>query len=283
MLSYRHSYHAGNHADVLKHLVLVALLRHFLRKDKPFTYIDSHAGAGLYRLDSSQALKTGEFSSGIARLWQNPPADGLAADYLDQIRRHNPTGELAVYPGSPAIALGLLRPVDRACLIELHSREIEVLRHHCDADPRVAIHHRDACEGLRALTPPTPRRGLALIDPAYEVDGDYDDVERTLHELHRKWAVGTLALWYPLLAPGRDRSERLRQGLARGNIGNLLCVELAVRAPQTDYGMHGSGVLLVNPPWQLDEQLRAALEALAPLLCDSRAAGVRVEWLLREA
>lgn len=295
MLSYRHGFHAGNHADVLKHLTLVALLRHFLRKDKPFTYIDSHAGAGLYDLGSSAALKTGEAASGIGRLQHQSVDDPLVNDYLEQVRRHNHVASLAtssdlshppglsIYPGSPALALSLLRPADQACLIELHNNEIEVLRHHFRDDPRVSIHHRDACEGLRALTPPMPRRGLALIDPAYEVQADYDDMEFALHDIHRKWPVGTLVLWYPLLATARDRSDQLKRGLTQGNISSLLCVELAVTAQKADYGMHGSGLLIVNSPWQLDRQLHGALQTLAPILCEPDATGAHVEWLLEPA
>lgn len=283
MLSYRHGFHAGNHADVLKHLTLVALLRHFLRKDKPFIYLDSHAGAGKYEAQSPQALKTGELAAGIGRLWQQTGLHPLVEDYLAQIRRCNSDDRLIHYPGSPTIAVNLLRPDDRACLIELHNTEIEALRYHLGSSPQVAIHHRDAWEGLRALTPPTPRRGLALIDPAYEIPGDYDEVEALLPQIHRKWPVGTLALWYPLLATARDGSYALKRGLARSGLGSLLCVELAVAPQKSDFGMHGSGMLIVNPPWQLDQQLQEALPTLVPYLCEPGAPGARVEWLIQPA
>lgn len=281
MLSYRHSFHAGNHADVLKHTVLVALLRHFLRKDKPFTYLDSHSGAGRYDLGGAEAVRTGEAATGIARLWDTPPEEPLLADYLTQVQHCNPDQRLTFYPGSPALALGLMRDQDRACLIELHNNEVAVLRQNFQADPRVAIHHRDACEGLLALTPPAPRRGLALIDPAYEMASDYTDVEHIVRELHRKWAVGTLALWYPLLAKQRDRSSWLKQSLARSPLSSLLCVELTVQEQRLDYGMHGSGLLIVNAPWQLDTQLNDALTALRPLLHPNGTA--RVQWLREPA
>ncbi len=283
MLSYRHSFHAGNHADVLKHLVLVALLRHLRQKDKPFSYIDSHAGAGIYDLHSAQAGKLGEFRDGIGKLWNNPADNPLLQDYLQQIRQHNPDGQLRYYPGSPAIALGLMRDSDRASLIELHSSEFPLLKDNFRRDPRVALHQRDAFEGLLALAPPKPARGLALVDPAYEVKDDYTMAAATLAGLHRKWAVGVLSLWYPILDGDKDRSARLKRSLLEAQPDNLLAIELLVRPRQHESGMIGSGMLIINAPWQLDGQITAALNALAPQLSATDARGVQCEWLIERA
>lgn len=283
MLSYRHSYHAGNHADVLKHLTLIALLRHLVSKDKPLTYLDSHSGAGLYDLESVEAKKLGEAQQGIVRLWQKPPPDPLVDDYLAQLRRMNPNGQLRYYPGSPAVALERLRKTDRAVLMELHNQEYQILRQNFQCDARVALHHRDAFEGMIALTPPSPSRGLALVDPSYELASDYEKAEHLMRKVHHRWPVGVLALWYPLLARSRDRSGWLKAGLTQGSFKSLLCAELTVREKSEGVGMHGSGILIANAPWQLDAKLQAGLSAISPLLCAPGITGARVHWLIKPA
>ncbi len=277
MLSYRHSYHAGNHADILKHLTLLALLKKLCDKDKPFTYIDTHSGCGLYDLQSDEARKTGEAEQGAGRIWQLNSADAGVTDYLILLKALNPGSRLRRYPGSPALAQGNLREQDRMLLMELHNNEIEILRGNFQHDKRISVHHRDGFEGVLALTPPTPRRGMVLIDPAYEVRSDYEKVLTTCEKLHKRWAQGILAIWYPLLGRQRDRSVWLKDKFEQKKFTSLLCLELRVQEQSEDAGMHGSGMLLVNAPWQLDLQMRDSLLEVARLLgagCTSR-----VDWL----
>lgn len=266
MLSYRHSFHAGNHADLLKHLVLLALVRKLGEKDKPFTCLDSHAGAGTYDLQSANALMNAEYESGIARLWRQPVKSPLLQDYLDCVEALNPDGELHYYPGSPAVARWALRERDRLLLLDLQQEEVELLRAHMRGDARIAIHQRDAFEGVLALTPPDPRRGLVLIDPSYEQKADYQRVVDCVHKLHRRWPVGILAVWYPLLGEARDRSEWLKRALQQERLDAVSCIELAVSPQTPEFGMHGSGMLLVNTPWQLERVLEDALNEVLPRL-----------------
>ncbi|MDP1929881.1 MAG: 23S rRNA (adenine(2030)-N(6))-methyltransferase RlmJ [Gammaproteobacteria bacterium] len=268
MLSYRHGYHAGNHADVVKHLVLLGLLQKMLAKDKPFTYIDSHSGAGLYNLDSQEARLNAEHLSGVVRLWQDRGSDPLLNLYLDKVSEFNSARALHHYPGSPALAFSCLRPDDRMHLLELHPAEVETLRFNMGRDSRVSIHHRDAFEGLLALTPPEPRRGLALIDPAFEDKDDYQRVLNVLVKLQRRWPVGVLALWYPMLARQRDRSIWLKAAIKRENLPDVLSVELVVQDQEEEFGMHGSGMLIINAPWQFREQIQATFTEVVSVLGD---------------
>jgi len=279
MLSYRHAYHAGNHADVLKHLVLLALLLQLRSKEKPFVVIDSHAGNGFYTLDSAQARKTREAESGALPLWQQhkqqPFGQPLLRDYMDLIAGFNPLSDarqLAVYPGSPAIIQSQLREQDRLAVMELHSSEIEALRSNFHFDSRIGIHHRDGFEGAIALTPPTPRRGLVLIDPAYEDKSDYQRVAKTVKEVHRRWATGMIAVWYPMLGRSRDHSPTLIQQLK--SLPDVRVMELTVGNQSEEFGMHGSGMILVNTPWQFGKLVDVAMNEVASCL----KAGYRVNF-----
>jgi len=276
MLSYQHGYHAGNHADVVKHLVLLGLLRRLQTKDKPFTCIDSHGGAGMYDLRSRQSSLNAEHDSGISLLWQQSLQDPLLADYQRQVGAFN-DHHLRVYPGSPLLIQANLRDDDRLQVIELHPGEIEYLKHHLGGDRRVGVHHRDAYEGLLGLCPPEPRRGLALIDPAYENKSDYQRVVDTLGKLHRRWPVGIVAVWYPKLGVRRDRSAWLCRAVARAGLPKCLNIELDATAQAEDFGMHGSGMLVVNAPWQFDQMLAPALRELCGLM--GEAAAWRINWL----
>lgn len=266
MLSYRHGFHAGNHADVLKHLVLLGLLQKLSAKEKPFTCIDSHGGGGLYDLFNEHAQTNREHESGIGSLWEVPVTDPLLASYVARVAASNTKGRLRFYPGSPVLIQSALRAQDRLHVLELHPAESESLHHYLGHDRRVSLHHRDAFEGLLALTPPEPRRGMALIDPSYELKKDYQRVHATLVKLHRRWPVGILALWYPLLAKQRDHSAWLCSALGREALPDVLRVELTVQEQAVESGMHGSGMLLVNTPWQLREQLEKTLTALVAIL-----------------
>jgi len=271
MLSYRHAFHAGNHADVLKHSVLVLILEYLLQKDKPFWYIDTHAGAGAYRLSSDEAQKNAEFAGGIGALWEQRP-DALAA-YFDAIAALNPQGGLEHYPGSPAFAAHLLRSQDRLRLFEMHPQDQAVLHEHFARDRRVQISVGDGFAGLKAVLPPPLRRALVLIDPPYELKEDYQRVIDALIDAQRRFANGVYMVWYPLLS--RVEAQRLPERLTALGLPALRA-ELQVEEPQGEFGMYGSGVFVINPPWTLHGQL----ESWLPLLRDrlgSAVASVRLE------
>ena len=259
MLSYRHAFHAGNHADVLKHFVLIRLLRHFLQKDKPFWVIDSHAGAGRYDLDHGHATRLAEYVDGIGRLWSRADLPAALADYVELVRQFNRGGALIAYPGSPALAAALLRPGDQFRLFERHSTDSALLQANLGGDKRIHIRAGDGFAGLKAVLPPAPRRGLILIDPSYEIRDDYSKVVAALKDSLGRFATGTYLIWYPRLA--RPEARQLPERLRRLPLQSWLDVSLDVRAPAADgIGMQGSGLFVVNPPWTLP----AALEACLP-------------------
>ncbi len=277
MLSYRHAFHAGNHADVLKHAVQSLILEALSVKDKGFCYIDTHSGAGGYALDHEWTQKKAEYLTGIAPLWQQRRKWPQLAGYFAAIEAMNPTDELDFYPGSPKVAAHFQRPQDSLTLMELHHNEVELLRQNMGHG--VAIHHRDGFEGLPALLPPTPRRGLVLIDPPYELKEDYQTVATTLAKACKRWPIGIYAIWYPLLARKVDRSGALREALANCGFEQVLCAELSVSAQADDFGMYGSGMIVLNPPWKLDEQLTELLPRLKDTLAQDKAADWKLEWL----
>lgn len=272
MLSYRHAFHAGNHADVLKHLVLVELCRYLGVKDKPFWYIDTHAGAGRYALESPQAARLGEYRQGIGRLWECADLPRPLADYVDLVRRINPSGRLQAYPGSPLLALWTTRVHDRLWLCERHSREVLRLRETFARESRrVSVDEGDGFAALKGLLPPAPRRALVLIDPAYEEKGDYGRVVQALRSAVQRFPGGTYLVWYPQLV--RREACELPQRLKRLPVPAWLEVTLRVQQPAADgFGMHGSGVWVVNPPWTLRASLQQTMPRLVELLgVDGRA------------
>ncbi len=281
MLSYRHAFHAGNHADVLKHAILFRIIRSLLAKDKPFSYLDSHAGAGIYPLDGEWAKKTGESEAGILRLLDRTDAPESITPYLELCARYRREGRR--YPGSPEIARALARDGDRLILLELHPTEIDNLRGNLSGDPRVHIHHRDGYAGALALTPPDPRRGLALMDPSFETADDYVRTAETLLAVHRRWPVGILALWYPIVPRRAGELALLKDRFATSGIPGILTAELRVREPPADadegFGLVGSGMLVVNPPWKLEAELRDFLPWLARTLGEPGRGEARIEWL----
>ncbi len=276
MLSYLHGFHAGNHADVLKHTVQSLLLNKLKAKDKPFVYIDTHAGAGLYDLAGAEALKNSEFKGGIRKLLQAQERFPGLDDYYRIAQAHGNH-----YPGSPALAADLLRGEDRLILMELHNREVRELRKNLGDDSRIAIHQRDGFEGLMALVPPRPARGLVLMDPSYEVVEDYEKALEALNTAAARWPTGIYMLWYPVLSRQRDQSRLMRHRLKSSDFQNLLLAELRVREQQEEFGMCGSVLAIANAPWQFDEQLRALLPKLKALLAEDNTAGWKVEWLIR--
>jgi 23S rRNA (adenine2030-N6)-methyltransferase len=269
MLSYRHVFHAGNHADVLKHTVLLAVLDYFNQKDKPYWVIDTHAGAGGYRFDGGRSKTHAEYAEGIGRLWEQADLPPLLADYVAAVKSDNPDGHLRRYPGSPLLALRKMRPADRLRLFELHPADVRLLGEAItatvpDAQKRVAIRQEDGFEGLKALLPPPPRRGLVVIDPAYEDKRDYGRVVSALKDGLARFATGTFLIWYPLL----QRNESLQlAGRLKKAAPDWLNVTLTVKAPGKDgVGMHGSGMFIVNPPWTLAAELRDTLPWLVDTL-----------------
>lgn len=273
MLSYRHAFHAGNHADVLKHLVLVQLMRYLCQKEQAFWYLDTHAGAGSYALDSAAAAKLGEFRDGVGRLWGRKDLPAALADYLALVRKVNPDGSLKVYPGSPMLALAIMRAQDRLRLFELHSREVIRLRENFQAFGKQAIvHDSDGFASLKALLPPPPRRAVVLIDPPYEERRDYDRVVHSLRECLTRFPTGTYMLWYPQLT--KLEAHDLPQRLQRLSASNWLQVTLRVRTPASDgFGMHGSGLYILNPPWTLQSTLQEVMPYLVGVLGQDAGAG----------
>ena len=269
MFSYRHGFHAGNHADVLKHVVLVQMLAYLTAKDTPIWFVDSHAGAGAYGLDSAFAQKNGEFKDGIGRLWGRKDLPPVLADYLKQVEALNPDGELRHYPGSPQIALQMLRAQDHIQLFEMHTTEIKVLqKHFAKAGRRVSVQAIDGFTGVRAVFPPRSRRGLALIDPSYENKEDYRKVVAAMEDALQRFATGVYAIWFPQVQrqEADDLPGLLRQ-LATGAGCDWLQVSLTVKAPAKDgLGLHGSGMFIFNPPWKLRDALQETMPVLVKLL-----------------
>jgi len=277
MLSYQHDYHAGNHADVLKHSVLALVVRALQRKDTPLRVLDAHAGSGVYDLRSNEARKNEEFAGGIGRLLaaSQPPVE--VQDYLAAVRALNANRkDLDLYPGSPQVVRHLLRPEDHLDLLELHPAALARLHRNFGRDSRVHIHDRDAFEGVKALVPPPEKRGAVLVDSAYEVKEDFTGVIDLLKTCHRRWPGGVYLLWYPLIR--HPLAERFTAKVRATGIPKILQAELRVEAEGFD-GMRGSGLCVVNPPFGLDQKLNALLPWLWTTLKNDDRSGWRVEWL----
>lgn len=258
MLAYRHAFHAGNHADVLKHTVLLQLLQHLQQKEKGLRIVDTHAGAGLYALDGPEAQKKGEFHQGIGRLWDAPAAPAAVAGYLQQVRALNPDGRLRRYPGSPWLAQAALRPQDQLCLFELHPAEQRALQALLGGRRRIELRTQDGFAGLKALLPPPTRRALVLIDPSYEGHGDYGRVLQTVAEGLRRFAQGVFMVWYPIVR--KAGAAALLQGLKALARQGWLHAWLSVQPTDAQgFGLAGSGVLVINPPHTLHARLQDAL------------------------
>jgi 23S rRNA (adenine2030-N6)-methyltransferase len=266
MLSYRHAFHAGNHADVLKHYIEVLLLHYLAQKDKPFWYIDTHAGAGCYALDSGYATQNAEHVNGIARLWNRDNLPASLAEYVALVKHINPDGQMKLYPGSPLVALELLREQDRLRLFELHPTDSELLHENfAGHGTQVLIQTADGFGALKALLPPPPRRGLVLIDPPYEDKQDYQRVVSALREGMKRFASGVYAVWYPQLQ--RAEARQLPEQLKKLPVKSWLNVTLSVQAPGPDgFGMYGSGMFILNPPWTLYAELQQVMPYLVKAL-----------------
>ncbi|MGP2501830.1 23S rRNA (adenine(2030)-N(6))-methyltransferase RlmJ [Pantoea ananatis] len=257
MLSYRHSFHAGNHADVLKHTVQSLIITALKEKEKPFFYLDTHAGAGRYQLSGEHAERTGEYLEGIGRIWQQPDAPALLQPYFDAIYALNRSGTLRYYPGSPLIARHLLRPEDKIQLTELHSSDFPMLRTEFSKDSRARVEKADGYQQLKSKLPPLSRRGLVLIDPPYEMKSDYQAVVKGIQEGHKRFGTGVYALWYPVVM--RQQIKHMLRDLQATGIRNILQIELAVRPDSDQRGMTASGMIVINPPWKLADQMNTLL------------------------
>jgi len=265
MLAYRHAFHAGNHADVLKHVTLALVLRHMNGKDKPYRLIDTHAGAGGYSLEGRYAHKKGEFEQGIGRLWTRDDLPEAVADYVALVRQFNPQGTLEQYPGSPAFAQMLLRAKDQLRLYELHPTDYRILASYLGAAKGAEVHHADGFEGLKAQLPPSTRRAVVLIDPSYEGHGDYARVIATLRDALQRFAEGVYMVWYPQVQ--KLEAAQLPRRLEALAPKGWLHVRLTVQKPDSQgFGLAGSGVFVINPPFTLHDQLAAVLPWLVEVL-----------------
>ena len=281
MLSYRHSFHAGNHADVLKHIVLMLILENLKLKDKGFYYLDTHAGVGRYQLSSDEAEKTGEYKEGIGRLWERTDLPQEISHYVDLIKNLNFGAKaLRYYAGSPLIAAQLLRPQDRALLTELHPRDFPLLRNNFKEFKNVSVKYDNGFQQLKATLPPKERRGLVLIDPPYELKEDYDLVVKAAEEGYKRFATGTYAIWYPVVL--RQQTKRIFKGLQASGIRKILKIELAVRPDSDQRGMTASGMAVINPPWTLENQMKAMLPYLVKTLVPEGTGSWTVEWITPE-
>ncbi len=260
MLSYKHGFHSGNHADILKHMVICLLMRALNKKEKPYIVIDTHSGSGLYKLDGFMAQKNQEFKSGISKIKDNKVLRELVPEFYavyDEVNQDDGN----FYPGSPLFETRLGRETDKFTLIDLHPNEFENLRNNLKRDRRCTIQNREGLEALNALLPPTPRRGMVVIDPAYEEKNEYIDLVKEVKNGHSKWNTGIFAIWYPVLGKLRDHSKNLTQDLRRLNIP-MLQVELCVEPQEEVFGMCGSGMLILNYPYGIDNELSPVVDEL---------------------
>jgi 23S rRNA (adenine2030-N6)-methyltransferase len=252
-------------------------LRYLTQKDKPLWFIDTHAGAAAYALDEGYATKNAEYESGIGRLWAREDLPQPVADYVGQVRALNPDGALRRYPGSPQLALQLLRKQDRLRMFELHSAESQLLQQYFRDDaPRAIVQAGDGFAGLQAVLPPPSRRALVLIDPSYEDKRDYRHVLAALRDAHKRFRAGVYAVWYPQVQ--RRESRQFPEQLKQLQDQDWLHVTLTVKKPvASGYGLHGSGMFILNPPWLLPKALDLAMPYLARVLAQDAAAGFSVE------
>jgi 23S rRNA (adenine2030-N6)-methyltransferase len=279
-VNYRHAFHAGSFADVLKHAVLCRILDYLRTKEAPFRVIDTHAGAGLYDLAGPEASRGNEWQDGIGRLMAAELPQKAAALYLDVIGALNERDRLKLYPGSPAIVRAWLRSQDRLIACELEPKAAVALSANLRGDLRIKTLEIDGWTALSAYVPPPERRGLVLIDPPFEQDDDFYQLANGLSIAHRKWATGIYALWYPI--KGRPEPDALAKRLARLGIRKILRAELTVQPLSDPSRLNGSGMIVVNPPWTLEAELSTLLPVLAGVLGRDGKGGFRLDWLVGE-
>lgn len=276
-MNYLHGFHAGNHADVLKHLVLCALIAHLKRKDKPFFVLDTHAGRGQYLIQGEQARKTDEARGGIFKLIVLKKLPEPLNLYLRQVEQVNPVGALINYPGSPLLVAQQLRDDDRLMCVELQKGEADALKQLFAQDRKVQVQQGDGYRAVKALLPPTPRRGLVLIDPPYEAqEQEYTQILFCLEQGLQRWPTGQFALWYPIKQ--RAPITAFLRKASRLPCRSMLAIELLVRPDNSPLRMNGSGMLLINPPYQIDTDLHPSMQHLAELLDDGGSA-FSMQWI----
>jgi len=283
-MNYRHAYHAGNFADVVKHAILCRMLVHLRDKPAAFRVVDTHAGAGRYDLGGVEAGKTGEWREGIGRLIDAAlpaPVRDLLAPYLDAVLALNPSGRLTSYPGSPALVQALLRRQDRLIACELEPRAAAALERELAGDNRAKAIAIDGWTALTAYVPPTERRGVVLIDPPFEQPDEFARLGQGLAAAHRKWPTGIYLLWYPIKDPAEV--QRFTRGLVRCGIAKMLRVELILPTAGPNTGLRGSGLIAVNPPWTLQDELKLLLPVLAEVLSRGATSAVTLDWLAGES
>ncbi|KTD56081.1 protein involved in catabolism of external DNA [Legionella sainthelensi] len=258
MLSYQHGYHAGNFADVIKHVTLTRLLCYLTLKDKPLFYLETHSGKGLYDLKNKQAEKTKEYQHGIQLLWSDKQSlSPLCQDYLNIVSQLNPTSTLRYYPGSPYLAVNLLRKQDRMYFCELHPREFEVLTELPRFNKKVHFSKSDGLLALKALLPPPEKRGLIFIDPSFEIKEEYKEIPIALKQAYARFSTGVYCLWYPLV--DKKLTDKLNRGMK--DIKNTLHIEFSLTETPID-GMYGCGLWIINPPFTLAEEIKSVLTTL---------------------
>ena len=278
-MNYRHAFHAGNHADVFKHVTLLRLAALLARKEAPFVYLDSHSGVGRYDLAGDQASRTDEWREGIGRLWARDDAPAAFAGYREAIVALNPDGALRYYPGSPELMRQALRDQDRLLLNELHPEDGRLLKENMAKDRRVAVHHKDGWLLPRALLPVPERRALLLIDPPFEKADELERCVKAVQEAIGRMRQTVIALWYPI--KDRRQLKRFFAGLQGSGAPKLLQAELLVNTADDATRLNGSGLAIVNPPWGLEEELRELLPWLAEHLAQGESSW-RLDWLIAE-
>jgi 23S rRNA (adenine2030-N6)-methyltransferase len=283
-LNYRHAFHAGGFVDVVKHIIVMRIVEYLKLKDAAFRVIDTHAGIGRYDLTSAEAQRSPEWKDGIQRLFNKglpEAAQVLAQPYLDVVHGENRKGNaLVAYPGSPLLVRKLMRPQDRLSAIELHPADAGTLGGLFAGDIQVRVIELDGWLALGAHVPPKEKRGLVLVDPPFEEPGEFERLVEGLVKAHKRWPGGTYALWYPLKEP-REVNSFATELKATG-ITRLLRAELTVRPPATPARLYGTGMIVANPPYTLEGELRVLLPALAKVLADDGAGGHRLDWLRGE-
>lgn len=281
-MNYRHEFHAGNFADVVKHVVLARIMSYLREKPAPFRVIDTHAGPGLYDLSGPEAERTGEWREGIGRLLKaplTPDVRTLLSPYLDAVGALNPGGSIKAYPGSPLLVRAWLRPGDRLIACELEPRAAAMLAKSLATSTRGKAMMIDGWTALSAYVPPKERRGLVLIDPPYEAPDEFNRLVEGFEKAHRKWPGGIYLLWYPI--KDREGPDALAKSLRTLGIGKILRAEITIAQVPAADRLIGSGLIVVNPPWTLEKQLAVLLPALAGAMAPGQG-GFRLDWLTRE-
>ncbi len=280
MLSYRHQFHAGNISDVFKHAILSRLLLAMGKKDKPYFALETHAGIGLYDLQHPWSQKTEEWRHGIGRVWARADAPPALLPYLEAVRADNADGHLRHYPGSPRIARRLMRTNDRLVMCELNKEDCATLQTLFSNSRHTAVHNQDGFSAIKAFLPPQERRGLTFIDAAFDQADEFGRITRAVKEAHTRFSTGVIAVWYPLMAPAA--MQAFERSLKASRLPKTLQLELSVYPEDWTAHIRGSGMIVVNPPFGLDQEAPPLLDWLWQALSPEKQGGTRCEWLVSE-